>query len=88
MVEKDVTILNELGLHARPAGMIVQRAKTFDSSIKLVKDDMQADAKSIMSIMIMAAGKGAVIKIQAEGSDEAEAATALAQLFEDKFNEN
>lgn len=88
MTKRDITITNELGIHARPAGMIANTSSRFASDIKLVKDGMEVNAKSIMGIMTLAAGKGCVIEVAAKGKDEAEAVAAIADLFARKFDED
>ena len=85
--EIDVTVINTLGLHARPAAMLVRQAMTFKAEVFLEKDSERVSAKSIMGIMGFAACKGSLIKISAAGPDEDEALSALAQLFKDKFGE-
>jgi phosphocarrier protein len=87
MVEKEVEVINELGIHARPSSMIVKTALKFKSSIFLVKSGAEADAKSIMSVMMLAATSGSKVTIRAEGDDEGEAVNAIAELFKNKFNE-
>ncbi len=87
MIKKDITIINELGIHARPAGMIANTCSRFACDIKLVKDGMEVNAKSIMGIMTLAAGKGSVIEVTARGKDESEAVTAIEELFARKFDE-
>lgn len=87
MVEKEVQITNKLGLHARPAAMVVQTASKFSSEIRLIKDDLEINGKSIMGVMMLAAEKGSTIKIRVEGEDEAQALEKLIQLFESKFGE-
>ncbi len=87
MVEKEVQITNKLGLHARPAAMVVQTASKFKSEIRLIKDDLEINGKSIMGVMMLAAEKGSTIKIRVEGEDEAQALEKLIQLFESKFGE-
>ena len=87
MTKKEITITNSLGIHARPASMIVKTATGFQSEISLIKDNMTADAKSIMSVMMLAAGHKSKIIIQASGPDEEEAAEAIAELFKINFNE-
>ena len=86
--ELDVTVENLLGLHARPAAMLVRKAMGFKSDIFLEKDGERVNAKSIMGIMGFAACKGSVIKIIANGADASEAADSLAALFKDKFGED
>jgi len=87
MIEKNVTVVNKLGIHARPAGSIVRAATAFKSKVELIKDGNAADAKSIMSVMMLAAAKGTVISVRADGEDENEAVQAVIGLFENKFNE-
>lgn len=87
MIKKEITITNSLGIHARPASMIVKTATGFQSEISLLKDNMTADAKSIMSVMMLAAAHKSKIIIQASGTDEEKAAEAIAELFRINFNE-
>lgn len=87
MLEQEVEVINELGIHARPSSMIVKTALTFKSSVTLIKSGAQADAKSIMSVMMLAATHGSKVIIRASGDDEAEAIGAIAALFKNKFNE-
>ncbi len=87
MKEKKVTIVNKLGLHARPASLIVQAAMKFSSSINIIKDEATIDAKSIMGIMMLAAACGTELTIQANGADEDAALNTLAELFAGGFGE-
>ncbi len=87
MVELEITILNKLGLHARPAAQLVQRASGFKSEIKLKRHNLEVNAKSIMGVMMLAAELGSKITIIAEGPDEKEAAEAVAQVIQSKFGE-
>ena len=87
MVERKIQVMNKLGLHARPAAMLVQKASKFKSEIRLKKDDIEANAKSILSVMMLAAEVGSFVIIKAEGDDEERAVEALAQLFAEKFGE-
>jgi phosphocarrier protein HPr len=87
MIEKAIKVINSLGIHARPASMIVQTAVKFKSSILLIKDGASADAKSIMSVMMLAVACNSTVAVRASGPDEAEAANAIAALFANKFNE-
>lgn len=87
MVEKEICVSNSLGIHARPASMIVQTATQYQSSITLEKDGISADAKSIMSVMMLAAGHNSHVKVTASGKDEALALKAITGLFEQNFNE-
>jgi len=87
MVEHDLKIINQLGLHARPAALIAQTAGNYKSTLSLTKDQVRVDAKSIMGVMMLAAEHGSTLHLCAEGPDEKEAAQAIKQLFENKFNE-
>jgi phosphocarrier protein len=87
LVERKIQVTNKLGLHARPAAMLVQKASKFKSEIRLKKEDVEANAKSILSVMMLAAEVGSYVIIKAQGEDEQEAAEAMAKLFEDKFGE-
>lgn len=87
MKEQKVKIVNKLGLHARPASLIVQTAMTFSSSIYIIKEDAKIDAKSIMGIMMLAAACGTELLLRAEGSDEDTALNKLVELFNNGFGE-
>ena len=87
MVEKILTVRNRAGIHARPAALIAQTANTFASELILEKDAMTVNAKSIMGVITMAAGYNTVLTLKAEGSDAQEAADAIYNLFENKFEE-
>lgn len=82
------TIINELGLHARAAATFVKIASRFRSKINITKDSVTVDGKSIMGVLMLAAAKGAKIKIDAEGSDAAKAIEELGRLINDKFGED
>jgi phosphotransferase system HPr (HPr) family protein len=88
MVEKTVTVKNKLGIHARPAALLVRTAAKFKSNIYLIKDGQTVNGKSIMSVMSLAAEPGSKIVIRAEGEDEKAAVNKLAELFENKFEED
>ena len=87
MIERSVTVTNQLGIHARPASMIVQWANKFKSKIWIEKDGIPADAKSIMSVMMLAAAYNSTVTVRASGDDEQQAVNAVCALFEQKFNE-
>lgn len=87
MKQKTVTIINKLGLHARAAAKFVQVAAGFAAEINVHSGRRRVSGKSIMGIMMLAAGKGAEIVISAEGPDEAAAITALEALINDRFGE-
>ncbi|MCX6338353.1 MAG: HPr family phosphocarrier protein [Candidatus Aureabacteria bacterium] len=87
VVKKDLTITNRLGLHARPAAMFVQLANKFSSDITVERGNEKVNGKSIMGIMMLAAGKGLKITVTAGGADAAEAVRALEALVKGKFGE-
>ena len=87
MIEREVTIVNRLGLHARPAAQLVQRASKFDAEIKLKRFNLEVNAKSIMGVMMLAAEMGSKIIIIAEGPDEKEAIEAIIEVINSKFGE-
>jgi len=87
MTEKEVTIKNRAGIHARPAAMLVRTANEFSCNIYLEKDGDQVNGKSIMGIITLGAGYNTTLTIQAEGEDEEEAVNTIARLFETKFEE-
>ncbi len=85
MIMKELTVINDSGIHARPAALIVEAATRFKSQVIFIKDGMRANAKSIMNIMLLAAEPGAVILVESEGSDEVEALAAIEELFLSRF---
>ncbi|MBX2847707.1 MAG: HPr family phosphocarrier protein [Acidiferrobacterales bacterium] len=87
MIEQQIEIINKLGLHARAAAKLVNTAATFASQVTIQLGDQHADAKSIMSVMMLAAEKGSVITIQCSGADEQQALTTLCGLINDFFGE-
>ncbi|MEX1186544.1 MAG: HPr family phosphocarrier protein [Gemmatimonadaceae bacterium] len=87
MIERQVQIMNRLGLHARPAAEIVKTAAKFQSNITLTRDDLEVNGKSIMGVMMLAAEFGSTITLRADGSDEEQAVEALAALVTTKFRE-
>ena len=88
MAKKDFTILNKLGIHARPAAQFVKTANRFQSDIYVEKDGEEVDGKSIMGLMMLAAGHGSVISVNAEGTDADAAIAALGDLIDRKFEED
>jgi phosphocarrier protein len=82
MKSRTYTIQNSIGLHARPAALFVKQATEFDAKIKVHKDNKEADAKSIISIMALGAKKGSDIMITAEGPDDEKAVDALVKLLD------
>lgn len=87
-MKKEFTILNKLGIHARPAAQFVKTANRFQCDIFVKKDDEEVDGKSIMGLMMLAAGHGSVIEVTAEGEDDASALEALGALISNKFEED
>ena len=87
MPEREVKILNKLGIHARPAAEIVKTAGKFKSSITIVRDDLEVNAKSIMGVMMLAAPQGAKIVVETDGPDEDLAMQAVTQLIAGRFEE-
>ena len=87
MIEREATIVNQEGLHARPAAQIVRLASTFASEIELCKDGMDVNGKSIMGVMMLAAECGSSILIRADGPDAEQAVDALAALVQSGFGE-
>lgn len=81
MIEKSFIIKNELGIHARPAALLVQIASGFNAAIYLSKDGTEVNAKSIMGVLMLEAGCGSEIVVRAEGNDESEALGALENLI-------
>jgi len=82
MVEREITIKNKTGLHARPAAVVVQKANEFGSEVFLEKDGDRVNAKSIMGVMMLAAGEGSKITIIADGDDEGDAVESISALLE------
>ena len=89
MVEQQVTVTNRLGLHARAAARLVRTASAFQSNVRLERADRSAsaDAKSILSVLMLAAARGTCLRATAEGSDEHEALGAVCELFTGGFGE-
>ena len=88
MKSSEVQIINKLGLHARAAARFVQLAKSFSATVEIGPSDAElVNAKSIMSLMTLAAGKGTVLVLRTNGVHEAEAMQALTDLIDDKFGE-
>jgi len=87
MTERKATIVNPLGLHARPAAQFVKLASTFSAEIEVEKDDGAINGKSIMGVMMLAAEQGSILLIRATGVDEMKAADALAALVASGFGE-
>ncbi len=84
---RDCTISNKLGLHARASAKLTQLAGKFQSEVWLARNGRRVNAKSIMGVMMLAAGKGSVVSLETSGADEHDAMAALVALIDDKFGE-
>ncbi len=87
MITREVTINNQVGLHARPATFFIQKANEFKSSIWVEKDDRRVNAKSLLGVLSLGIVKGTVINIVADGVDEFQAVETLAELIDRQFEE-
>ena len=88
MITRNLQVLNKLGLHARAAAKVVFIANKFISAITLAKDNKQADARSIMKILMLSASRESIINITVEGNDEIQAMNSIEKLFQNKFDED
>jgi phosphocarrier protein HPr len=88
VIERDVEIVNRLGLHARAAAKVVHLAGRYRCDVKLVKDGDEVDAKSILGLLMLAAAQGEHVVLRCNGADEEEAMQALADLIADRFGED
>jgi phosphocarrier protein len=87
-IEKDIEVINKLGLHARPSSMLVKLTTQFQSDIYIRKDSDEVNGKSIMGIITLAAGKGTILRFIISGVDAQEAMDRIEQLFLSKFGED
>lgn len=87
MIEKRLTIINKLGLHARAAAKFVTTANQFEADVRIARDERIIDGKSIMSVMMLAASKGTEIELRIQGEDEHLALNALETLINNRFDE-
>ena len=87
MTERNIEIKNKLGLHARAAAKLVHTSARFKSDIKIRKGDEEVDGKSILGILLLAAGRGSTITVKADGPDEQDAVDAIEKLIDAKFDE-
>lgn len=88
MQQREVEIVNKLGLHARASAKLTQTASRFKSEVWLSRSGRRVNAKSIMGVMMLAAAKGSTILIETEGADEEDALRALERLIAERFGEN
>jgi len=87
MIKTSITISNKLGLHARASAKLTKLAGSFQSEVAISRNDRRVNAKSIMGVMMLAAGIGSVVEIEIEGPDEQAAMDAITALINDKFGE-
>ena len=88
MIKRELTIINKLGLHARAAAKLAATASRFASAIRVGRDGRLVDAKSVMSLMLLAAGQGTTLEFSFEGADEADALESVAALIAQRFHED
>jgi len=87
MIQQEVEIINKLGLHARASAKLTQMAAKYQSEVWMTRNKRRVNAKSIMGVMMLAAGKGAHVTLEADGPDETECLDALLGLIQDRFGE-
>jgi phosphocarrier protein len=87
-ITKEVVVVNKLGIHARPAAMFVKAANRFECDIFVEKDGEKVNGKSIMGLMMLAAGPGSKLKVEADGNDASQALAELETLLKRKFDED
>lgn len=87
MISRDFTISNKLGLHARPSAQLTQAASRFAADIHISRAGRRVNAKSIMGVMMLAAGQGSTVTVEADGEDAEQAVEAIGQLIADGFGE-
>ena len=88
MISRDIEIINKLGLHARASAKLTQLAAKFQCEVWMARERKSVNAKSIMGVMMLAAGKGTTVTLETDGADEQEAMDALVQLIEARFGES
>ncbi|HEX3702238.1 MAG TPA: HPr family phosphocarrier protein [Vicinamibacterales bacterium] len=88
MTSRDVTVVNRLGMHARAAAKFVHLAARYASHVRVARDEREMDGKSIMGLLLLAAARGSVVRISADGVDEQDAVAALASLVASGFGED
>jgi phosphocarrier protein len=87
MIQQEIEIINKLGLHARASAKLTQLAAKYKSEVWMTRNKRRVNAKSIMGVMMLAAGKGAVVSLEIDGPDEQECFNALQQLIQARFGE-
>lgn len=86
MKEENIIISNDVGLHARPASLLINEAVNFESELKMIYEDQEANLKSIISLMSLAVGPGEEVTIKAEGEDEEEALAKVIEVIKNNFD--
>ena len=87
MLQKEFLIVNKLGLHARASALMVKTSSRFNSEVKLAREDVEVNGKSIMGIMMLAASKGSFVRLTVDGADATEAFQTIGELIENGFGE-
>lgn len=87
MINQDIEIINKLGLHARASTKLTQTASKFSSDVWITRNGRRVNAKSIMGVMMLAAGKGSIVTLEVNGADETDAMSAITALINDRFGE-
>ena len=87
MTRRETRIVNRLGLHARAAAQLVRMANEYNSDISLIKSNQQANAKTIMEVLMLGAAQGEDLIVEARGDDEEDAVETIVQLIDARFNE-
>jgi len=87
MQKRSIKVVNKLGLHARASAKLTQLASSFKSAVWIARNGRRVNAKSIMGVMMLAAGLGSTVELETDGPDEAEALDALEKLYLDRFGE-
>ena len=87
MIQKEIVLLNKLGLHIRPAAQFTKIAAKYKADVYLIRDGMRVNAKSIMGVMMLAAGQGTKLTMECIGEDEEQLCNELMTLIENKFHE-
>jgi len=88
MIEKQLTVLNALGLHARAAARVVSLAMTFESTVELIREGNTVDAKSVLGVMTLGSTQNSTVTVRVDGPDEAEAIRSIEALFAHRFGED
>jgi phosphocarrier protein len=88
MISRDFTISNRLGLHARPSAQLTQTASRFGAEVHIARNGRRVNAKSIMGVMMLAAGQGTTVTVEAEGEDAEQAVQAIGELIAGGFGED